>query len=222
MKIERTDIKTPDALLFDMDGTLWDAVETYTKAWNTYFKKIKLDKLLSKTDLDHLMGLEERKFLEAVLPEFTADQRALSYKQVVEIQYDLIDQQGGRIYEGVLKYIPLLSEKYKLFIISNCPKYTIDHFMKFAKINPYILDSISHGQNYKAKYQNMNRLIEKYNLRSPVYIGDTNSDMIQSRKAGIPFIFMSYGFGDCDQADKTFASFEDFAIYYLGERNDNN
>ena len=68
MKIERTDIKTPDALLFDMDGTLWDAVETYTKAWNTYFKKIKLDKLLSKTDLDHLMGLEERKFLEAVLP----------------------------------------------------------------------------------------------------------------------------------------------------------
>ena len=125
-----------------------------------YFKKIKLDKLLSKTDLDHLMGLEERKFLEAVLPEFTADQRALSYKQVVEIQYDLIDQQGGRIYEGVLKYIPLLSKKYKLFIISNCPKYTIDHFMKFAKINPYILDSISHGQNYKAKYQNMNRLIE--------------------------------------------------------------
>ena len=222
MKTEPGNYGTPDALLFDMDGTLWDAVETYTLAWNIYFEKIKLNKLLNKTDLDHLMGLEEHKFLEIVLPEFTADQRALSYKEVVQIQYDLIDQRGGEIYEGVLKYIPLLSEKYKLFIISNCPKYTIHHFVKFSKINPYILDTISHGQNYRAKHQNMNSLIEKYSLRSPVYIGDTNSDMIQSRKAGIPFIFMSYGFGHCEQADTSFDSFKEFAIYFLNKRNDNN
>jgi phosphoglycolate phosphatase len=46
--------------------------------------------------------------------------------------------------------------------------------------------------------------------------------MIQSRKAGIPFIFMSYGFGHCERADTTFDSFEEFANYFLNKRNDNN
>ncbi len=222
MKTKIANNRAPDALIFDMDGTLWDAVETYTLAWNIYFKKIKFNKQLIKKDLDNLMGLEEHKFLEIVLRDFPVEERGHRYEEVVQIQYDLIDHQGGNIYDGVLKFLPMLNEKFKLFIVSNCPKYTIHHFMNFAKVNPYILDSISHGQNFKAKYENINTLIKKYDLKRPVYIGDTHSDMLQSRKAGIPFICMSYGFGNCDRADMTFASFEEFAIHYLSETNASN
>ena len=28
-----------DALIFDMDGTLWDAVDSYARIWNTTFEQ---------------------------------------------------------------------------------------------------------------------------------------------------------------------------------------
>ena len=205
----------PDSLIFDIDGTLWDAVETYTLAWNLYFEKHQMDQRLKKVDLDKLMGLEEATFLEKVMPGLSVDKRSLGYEEVVEIQYDLIDKIGGGIYEGVLEYFPALSEKYSLFIVSNCPKYTIKHFMKYAKIEQFIDDSVSHGQNYKAKHENIRFLIDTYNLKTPVYIGDTHSDMEQSIKAKLPFVFMSYGFGQCASFHKKFNSFSSFAQYYL-------
>lgn len=205
----------PDSLIFDMDGTLWDAVETYTLAWNLFFEKHLMDQRLKKSDLDKLMGMEEAKFLEKVLPGISADKRSSRYQEVVEIQYDLIDKIGGKIYEGVLEYLPSLSKKYSLFIVSNCPKYTIRHFMKYAKIEPYIRDSVSHGQNYKTKHENIRFLVDAYNLKAPVYIGDTKSDMEQSGRAGLPFIFMNYGFGNCSDFHKRFDSFTLFAEYYL-------
>jgi len=206
---------SPDALIFDMDGTLWDAVETYTLAWNEYFKRHRLTTFLTKADLDILMGLEEEKFLEIVLPDFTFVDRKSCYKEVIQLQYDLIDEIGGNIYGGVQKYLPLLHKKYQLFIVSNCPKNTIHHFMKFAGIEHLITSSLSHGQNYKPKHENISSLVTNYNLKKPLYIGDTQGDMIQSEKAEVPFVFMTYGFGTCDTFEKSFDDFEAFALYYL-------
>ena len=206
----------PDSLIFDMDGTLWDAVETYTSSWNLYFERHLIDKRLTKIELDALMGLEESQFLEKVLPGFSKSDRMERYKEVVQIQYDLIDNIGGKIYEGVLEYLPRLHKKYRLFIISNCPEYTIRHFMKFARIENLILDSMSHGQNYKPKHENIRSLIDKHHLKAPVYIGDTASDWEQSVKANLPFIFVNYGFGQCDSYHKSFDSFTELAKFYLG------
>lgn len=215
MKYDTSNKISADALIFDMDGTLWDAVNTYTLAWNKYFELHGLSNRLSKTDLDNLMGLEEGAFLEIVLRDFPENERALRYKEVVQLQYDLIDEIGGEIYPSVKEFLPLLQKKYKLFIVSNCPEFTIKHFMTYAGIDHLILDSLSHGQNYKAKHENISTLISNYQLKRPIYIGDTNSDMIQSKKAGVPFIFMRYGFGHCKNFDQRFDSFEDFARYYL-------
>jgi len=205
----------PDSLIFDMDGTLWDAVETYTLSWNLFFERHQMDKRLKKIELDALMGLEESQFLEKVLPGFSKTDRTDRYKEVVQIQYDLIDKIGGNIYKGVLEYLPQLRKRYRLFIISNCPEHTIEHFMKFAGIDNLIIDSISHGQNYKPKHENIRILIDKHHLKAPVYIGDTASDREQSAKANLPFIFVNYGFGQCDSYHKRFNSFTELAKFYL-------
>jgi phosphoglycolate phosphatase len=36
-------------------------------------------------------------------------------------------------------------------------------------------------------------------LQAPVYVGDTMGDYTSATKAGVPFIFASYGFGEVQE-----------------------
>lgn len=210
------DSYVPDSLIFDLDGTLWDAVQTYSDAWNLFFVRNSIPLETSKSELNDLMGMEERQFLEIMLPEFSPDLRKEYYEQIVQIQYELIDRQGGLIYEGVLDGLQKLAERYALFIVSNCPERTIEHFVQFAGVESIITDSLSHGQNYQPKHVNIRELILRHNLKKPLYIGDTDGDRRQSEKAAVPFVFMEYGFGSSKTFLKSFASFSDFTEFYLG------
>ena len=204
----------PDSLIFDMDGTLWDAVQTYTDAWNLFFERNEMSQRTSKEELDGLMGMEEAQFLKIMLPEFSPDSRKKHYEQIVDLQYELIDHQGGYIYEGVLEGLDRLSKKYPLFIVSNCPEHTIEHFMRFAGIQDLIADSLAHGQNHRPKHENIRELIRRHALRKALYIGDTEGDRIQSEKASVPFVFMEYGFGQATEFHQSFNSFSDFVRFY--------
>lgn len=93
----------PDSLIFDMDGTLWDAVETYAIAWNKYFEKYQIKAHLTKQDLDSYMGLEQSAYLKAILPQFEAEKRDKMYEEVIDIQYQLIDEIKGQLYNGNTK-----------------------------------------------------------------------------------------------------------------------
>ncbi|MNC77179.1 Phosphoglycolate phosphatase [compost metagenome] len=44
-------------------------------------------------------------------------------------------------------------------------------------------------------------------MQSPVYLGDTEGDYAAAQKAGIPFIYARYGFGDVKGYDKAIDSF---------------
>lgn len=55
-------MQDPDSLIFDLDGTLWDAVQTYSDAWNLYFERNSIEQETSKEVLNGLMGMEEAEF----------------------------------------------------------------------------------------------------------------------------------------------------------------
>lgn len=205
----------PDSLIFDLDGTLWDAVQTYSDAWNLFFGRKELEQRTSKKELDGLMGLEEGRFLEIMLPSFSPSDRSRHYKEIVEIQYDLIDSQGGFIYEGVIDGLERLTKRYPLFIVSNCPEHTIRHFQRYARVDDLITDSLSHGQNYRPKNENIRELMHKHDLQNPLYIGDTDGDRIQSEMAGVPFVFVEYGFGNSSKYLLCFKSFSDLSDHFV-------
>lgn len=87
--------------------------------------------------------------------------------------------------------------------------------MKWAGIEMIITDSMAHGENYKPKHQNIQLLIEKYSLKNPFYIGDTESDSLQSRLVPLPFVFVDYGFGTTQNYDLTFSSFSQLTDYFI-------
>jgi len=48
-----------DSIFFDMDGTLWDGVETYANGFNDFFEASNINRRLTANDLYAYMGLEE-------------------------------------------------------------------------------------------------------------------------------------------------------------------
>jgi phosphoglycolate phosphatase len=208
-------MKRPDSLIFDMDGTLWDAADTYVASWNAGFKKENINKEMNREDLGSMMGWEKRKVLQHVLPDFDEEKQERIFETINDFRAQLIPEMGGVLYEGVKEGLGKLASKYKLFIVSNCPENLITQFMDWAGIAPLITDEMAHGVNSMPKHHNIKILIDRHQLKSPVYIGDTQTDSIESRKAGVPFVFLNYGFGKTDDFDLKFDNFDSFTAYYM-------
>ena len=208
-------MEKPDSIIFDMDGTLWDAVDTYAASWNMVFKELNINKSISRDELATMVGWEGKKVLLAMMPEFDEEKRLDIYARVNEKRRELLPQKGGVLYDGVKDGLKRLAEKYPLFILSNCAKGVIRLFIDWAGIDEHIIDEIAYGTNYMPKHHNIKILMERHNLKSPVYVGDTEGDGEQSRLAGIPFVFVSYGFGATDDHDIRFDNFTDFTDYFM-------
>jgi phosphoglycolate phosphatase len=209
-------MQKPDSLIFDMDGTLWDAVDTYTESWNVVFKKLNINRTMEREHLLERIGWDGNKVMLAVLPEFDENRRKEIYNDVNAIRLQLLPQNGGLLYDGVLDGLKQLAAKYQLFILSNCGKGIIRLFIDWADIDDYITDEIAYGVNSMPKHHNIKLLVDTHQLKTPVYIGDTAGDAEQSRQAGIPFVFVSYGFGETDNYDLRFDDFKSLTDYFMG------
>jgi phosphoglycolate phosphatase len=208
-------MQKPDSLIFDMDGTLWDAVDTYANSWNLVFEKLSIQRTIGRNDLMELMGMEGKKLTRVLMPDFDDDKGLDIYMDVNETRRQILPTSGGVLYEGVVEGIKQLATKYKLFVLSNCAVGIIPLFISWAKIGDDITDSIAYGENNMPKHHNIQLLIDKHQLKHPVYIGDTNGDAEQTRMAGIPFIFVTYGFGKTDDYALKFDDFGSLTKYYM-------
>ncbi|QQL48667.1 HAD family hydrolase [Mucilaginibacter ginkgonis] len=209
-------MQKPDSLIFDMDGTLWDAVATYAVSWNEVFKELDIDITVDKDKLAHMVGWEGKKVIKEIMPDFDDERRTEIYATVNSARHNLIPQLGGIMYDGVIDGLKELSTKYKIFILSNCAKGIIQLFIDWAGLHEYITDELAYGINFMPKSHNIKLLSDKWDLMSPVYIGDTEGDGQQSRLAGIPFVFVSYGFGNTDDYDLKFDNFSDLTKHFMG------
>ncbi len=205
----------PDSLIFDMDGTLWDNVDSYTIVWNKGLEMKGYDSRVTREDLLGLMGKEARVMLDTILPGGSKEAQDELFDEVIHQYQLLVPNMKPHIYEGVYEGLERLSKKYLLFLLSNCEEGGLVNFMKHTGTTHLFTDYMEHGQNLKPKSFNMKLLKERNNLQNPVYIGDTDSDSKASADAGVPFVFMTYGFGNTDNYALKFDTFSALVDYYM-------
>ena len=205
----------PDSIIFDMDGTLWDGLQVYVESWNRGLKESNLNKIVSRDEIVSMVGWERKAVFDKLLPEYDAAQQESIYDEVCKFPPVLIKELGGHLYDGVKEGLKQLAKDYKLFIVSNCDEGLIEHFMEWAGIEDSITNEIAHGINLMPKHHNIQLLIEKYDLKKPVYVGDTAGDSDQSKLAGVPFVFVSYGFGKTENYSLKFDDFNAFTQYFV-------
>ena len=118
-------------------------------------------------------------------------------------------EHGGLLYPKLEETLRNLSEKYPLFIVSNCQDGYIQSFYSGNHTEKYFKDCECIGVTGKSKGENIRLVMERNGLKAPVYVGDTQGDADAAAQAGIPFIYAAYGFGQVKAFDAEIHAFEE-------------
>lgn len=192
-----------DAIIFDLDGTLWDSTHTVAESWNaTVQRLVPGAKAFSDADIAGIMGCTDREIEEKLFSSFGGRAHELCSSCMVE-EPPFVTIYGGKIYEGVEEMLQSLHEKYPLFIVSNCQAGYIEAFLSYSGYGRYFKDFEYLGRKGLSKQENIQLIMERHGFTSCVYVGDTAHDQKSALAAGCRFIFAAYGFGRAVEPDAT-------------------
>jgi phosphoglycolate phosphatase len=155
------------------------------------------------------MGLTINEIGKKLFPDLDEDFQMKLMKECCDTEQVYLGEHGGILFPKLEETLKKLSKRYKLFIVSNCQDGYIQCFFKAHKLDKYFIDFECSGVTGLSKGENNKLIIERNNLKSPIYVGDTNKDAESAKVAEIPFVYARYGFGNVEEYDYVIDSFEE-------------
>ena len=189
-----------DSIIFDLDGTLWDSTGNVALAWERARQQVGFEvEPITRERVRSITGMAYDIIFEVLLPEMDLTQRNEFKAACAKSEIDTLNEIGGDLYPQLEETIRYLSERYKLYIVSNCQNGYIETFLSHCPVADHFLAHQCYGTKGQPKAENIKDIVRDHGLQLPVYVGDTMGDRDSATKAGVPFIFASYGFGKLDQ-----------------------
>lgn len=201
-----------DAIIFDLDGTLWNASVSTAKGYNKGLEKLKMQKRITAKEIEKVTGKPYKECVEILFPDFK--QYSTFFETLNSNEKKIIESEGGILYEGVASGIKILSQNFPIFIVSNCQKWYLKTFLKFSGIKKYIKDFDCCEMSGVSKSEMIANMKKRHFLNNPVYVGDTAGDQEAAELAKVEFIYVSYGFGEIKKECLSFSNFSDLIKYF--------
>lgn len=200
-----------DSMIFDVDGTLWDSTEIVAEAWTKAIRRVYDPEMtVTSQQLRGLFGKLLPVIAASLFPKEREERQAELINLCCEEEHQaLLAAPQAPVYPELEHTLKTLSEKYRLFIVSNCQAGYIEVFLKSTGLAHYFQGHLCPGDTGNPKGPNILEIIRRFHLESPVYIGDTEGDQKASREAGIPFVHAAYGFGQVKSPDYTIFKISD-------------
>jgi phosphoglycolate phosphatase len=205
-----------EAIIFDLDGTLWDTCETCAIAWNNVVRRNQIKfREIDAADVSSVTGLPHERCIRETFRGL-AEPELLKLIEGTEIEDNvMVDELGGKLYDGVEEGLARLTKHASMFIVSNCQSGYIETFLRKFHFESYFKDIECWGNTKQPKPQNLAAIMKRNDIRSCVFVGDTTGDQAAAKACGVPFWFVSYGFGFCNDADRSFGNFSELTDYAL-------
>ena len=190
------------AIIFDLDGTLWDSTGCACDIWNRVLEKHnEISFRMTKEKATQLMGKTMEDIGKILFPMFGEAERKAVVDEFGKEEVKYLVGNGAVLYEGLEEVLAELHGSYKLYIVSNCQDGYVPAFLHAHKLERYFQDIEMSGRTGQDKGSNIKMIMERNNIKFAVYIGDTEGDEKAARFAGIPFIYAEYGFGNAVSPD---------------------
>lgn len=191
-----------DSIIFDVDGTLWDSTDAVARSWNLAIEEnSSLPLRIDGAILRRLFGKTMTEIADILFPELPEEERLRLIGICFDYENRYLETHPGTLYDGVIETLQKLSARYPLFTVSNCQCGYIEILLKHAKLENIVTDHLCFGDTHTPKSETIRTLMERNQIQSPVYVGDTQGDADACRDAGVPFVFAAYGFGQVPDAE---------------------
>jgi phosphoglycolate phosphatase len=205
-----------EALIFDVDGTLWDASAATAKAWNQVLQPLGLlPAPFSATDICRVTGHPIEQCAMKLLPHIAPSQIPDLLPLLIAGEQQVILREGGTLYAGVMGGIEQLAKAYPLYLISNCQEWYLECFLHFSQLRPYFSGWNCYGKAHLPKAAMFKNLMREQGFTQAIYLGDTAGDQQAAEAAQLDFGYVSYGFGCVPESRLTFNSFPELAAFFL-------
>ncbi len=187
-----------DGIILDIDGTIWNTTGIVAVAWNKAIDDLKTGaKKINAQDLQREFGKTMDVIADDLWPNLSKSQKEILLSNCcTEEQVALKNNTLDITYPTVVETIRELSAASNFFVVSNCQDGYIQLMLEKTGLEDYVKDFECFGRTGKGKAENIQMLVQRNQLTSPVYVGDIQGDCDACRQAGVPFIWAAYGFGN--------------------------
>ena len=199
-----------ESLIFDIDGTLWDSRALVAEGYNIQLRKEGLENLcvtaeMLKSQFGKVMTeIADNLFASIPLPE-----RYALMERCMATENRYLQENPRRIgYPKVAETMAELAKRHRLFIVSNSQQGYPELCISKLGLTDYITGHLCFGDTGTSKGKTIRALMDKYQITSCAYVGDTQGDYEATVEAGVPFLWASYGFGNPEAYAAKVDSFE--------------
>ena len=185
-----------NSVIFDLDGTLWEVIESTYKSVNIIANKYNL-KEISKDTICKVFGLNKEESAKLYFPYMKLSESTKLIDEIAVINIENLKNNGGNVYPNVKEVLNKLVDKYDLYIVSNTAEIEyIRAFLKSVDTKECFKNYIAASSLNISKADAIKKVIDDNKIEKAVYIGDTRIDLEAAYANNIPFVQAKYGFGE--------------------------
>ncbi|WP_454190339.1 HAD family hydrolase [Paenibacillus sp. Marseille-Q7038] len=212
-------LKKPEAMIFDMDGTLFQTESLLIPVYHRLFDILREEgHHEGPTPPDELMlgclGMLLPDIWNKVIPNATKEAKARADELLLQLELEDLKAGSGVLYPGVKETLQELHKKgVKLFVASNGLEHYVKGVAEMHEITEWFDDLYSAGEfSTASKVDLVKLLLDKHGIRNAWMVGDRSSDVEAGVQNGQAVIGCSYaGFGKEDELKGSTAFINDFS-----------
>jgi phosphoglycolate phosphatase-like HAD superfamily hydrolase len=188
------------AVIFDMDGTLFQTDQILELSLKETFDDLRSqNKWNSETPIEqyrNIMGVPLPKVWEALLPEFSIEERnqvdAYFLERLIENIYD----GNGALYPDVEELFQDLKENhFSIFIASNGLTKYLDAIVSYYNLDRWVTETFSIQQiDSLNKSELVETIVRKHDITDGVVVGDRLSDINAAKDNGLVSVGCNFDF----------------------------
>lgn len=180
-------------IIFDLDGTLWDTIDTtYQATMNITSNRKDIPKISKKT-VKTGMGLTLSENAKHYMPTIAKEKREEILKEINEETIRLLKLGKTKFYMGMKKTLQKLSENYDLGIVTNNNDDYAKIFLETSNLKEYFKDYMGAASHDITKGEAIQLMINRNHQKEGYYVGDTKKDLEAAKEANVIFIHAKYG-----------------------------